>query len=108
MSRNCPNCGAPLDQNLCKCPYCGTLYYDLTMFEEGAPCYIKFRTKMGILTSLVIPNISEINIYEDQVYFEDFHSQIHSSITSRNCDINVNFHAVIDPENKSLLTMRAN
>lgn len=106
MSRNCPNCGAPLDQNLCKCPYCGTLYYDLTMFEDGVPCYIKFRTPMGVLTSLAIPNMSGINIYNDQVYYTNILGDVSDSmVTSQSCDINVIFHAIEDRENKSLFRM---
>ena len=32
-SRNCPNCGAPNDPHLNKCPYCGTSYFDLTAID---------------------------------------------------------------------------
>ena len=109
MSRNCPNCGAPLDNNYCKCPYCGTLYYDLTMFEDGVPCYVKFRTPMGVLTSLAIPNISEINVYSDQVYYTNILGDVFDSkVTSKSCDINVTFHAIEDPENKSLFKLEVN
>ena len=32
---NCPNCGAPIDPALCKCPYCGTAYTDLSVLQLG-------------------------------------------------------------------------
>ena len=53
--RNCPNCSAPYNVELNKCPYCGTSYYDLSAIDitthepfylkikaeiNGAPCYI--------------------------------------------------------------------
>lgn len=57
--RNCPNCGAALDPELCKCPYCGTSYFDLSAIDidHEVPFYIKTRTmiagKPAILTALV-------------------------------------------------------
>lgn len=32
---NCPNCGAPIEPDLCKCPYCGTAYADLSVLQLG-------------------------------------------------------------------------
>ena len=29
--RNCPNCGAPLEAEVNKCPYCGTSYFDFSI-----------------------------------------------------------------------------
>lgn len=33
MNKNCPNCGAPYDIQLNKCPYCGTSYFDLSALD---------------------------------------------------------------------------
>lgn len=43
--RNCPNCGAVLQSDVCKCPYCGTSYFDFCAMdiEDGKPFYLKFR-----------------------------------------------------------------
>jgi len=32
-NRNCPNCAAPYDAALNKCPYCGTSYFDMSCID---------------------------------------------------------------------------
>lgn len=53
---NCPNCGAPYDSCLTKCPYCGTNYFDLSFINMDAvsPFYIKFN-KSIIHNNHVVP-----------------------------------------------------
>ena len=43
--RNCPNCGSPYEVNQYKCPYCGTLYLDLTMidFDNKTPFFLTIK-----------------------------------------------------------------
>ena len=45
LKTNCPNCGAPYDSNLTKCPYCNTNYFDLSFidFDATEPFYIKIN-----------------------------------------------------------------
>jgi len=38
--RNCPNCGAPYDVQLNKCPYCDTSYFDLSCLQIGDEPFI--------------------------------------------------------------------
>lgn len=42
---NCPNCGAPIDGFLNKCPYCGTFYYDFSEIDISSrePIFLKIR-----------------------------------------------------------------
>lgn len=44
--RNCPNCGAPYNVELNKCPYCGTSYFDMSAIdmETHEPFFLKIRT----------------------------------------------------------------
>ena len=43
-NRNCPNCGAPYDVQLNKCPYCETSYFDLSCLQVGdKPFYLKIK-----------------------------------------------------------------
>ena len=47
--KNCPNCGAVYTLEDVKCPYCNTLYYDLTAidFTKNEPVFIKMRVPQG-------------------------------------------------------------
>lgn len=66
QGRNCPNCGAPLDKDVCKCPYCNTSYFDISSInlDAGEPFYLKVRTHWGskpvIVSALVraVPSMS--------------------------------------------------
>lgn len=102
MSRtNCPNCGAPLDENYCKCPYCGTLYYDLTVLDNDVPCYVKFRTSRGTITTFAKPELREINAWIDTTDFVDQTGYITERVfNNKGCDMEVTFHSIV--KNKSL------
>ena len=41
MELNCPNCGAPIIDNVC--PYCGTYFYDFATLEIGKVGHIKIN-----------------------------------------------------------------
>lgn len=47
--RNCPNCGAALDAEVSKCPYCGTSYFDLCSvnIDDGEPFWLKIKTNFN-------------------------------------------------------------
>lgn len=74
MKTNCPNCGAVIDYEQHKCPYCGTSYFDMSCIdlESGEPIYLKIKTKLGDytahITQLVIPKEVDVK------YTEDFHT----------------------------------
>ena len=73
-NRNCPNCGAPYDHMLDKCPFCGTIYFDMSCvdFSSGEPIFLKFRVKPRsimpdengtmIMTQKVIPRMDEVSM----------------------------------------------
>lgn len=68
--RNCPNCAAPYDVALSKCPYCGTSYFDLSAIDltGGEPIYLKMKIKLGnkdcVITQLVKPSCDVSITYE--------------------------------------------
>lgn len=101
--RNCPNCGAPLDENLVKCPYCGTLYYDLTVLDDQTPCYVKFRTYMGTVTALAKPELKPIETRYDSMDVTDSMGRTLTRFTtSANADIGVEFHTLVRPDDGTL------
>lgn len=63
---NCPNCAAPIDPELNKCPYCGTTYFDMSCidFENEKPFYLKIKTKWNnidcYITQFVKPKLTTI------------------------------------------------
>lgn len=72
-NRNCPNCGAPYDIELNKCPYCGTSYFDLNCLQiSGEPFYLKIRTVDGrILTQKCMLNSVNVTIEPSCTYVTD-------------------------------------
>lgn len=74
QGKNCPNCGAPYDPALNKCPYCGTIYFDMSCidFADDKPIYLKIRTEYGgkpvVMTQLVYPHLNDIHIEQQQTY----------------------------------------
>lgn len=63
MKTNCPNCGAPYDVNLNKCPYCGTTYLDMSSIDMDAdtPFFLKIKTG-GIIVTQKVKGIKKCEI----------------------------------------------
>ena len=40
-SKNCPNCGAPIETE--KCPYCGTMFLDFAAMDADQPFCMKVK-----------------------------------------------------------------
>ena len=104
---NCPNCGAPYDVKLNKCPYCGTSYFDLSFidFDATEPFYIKIKKTFKIqnkehpyvLTIRVLPEIMEIQTDQEQCYATGFNDvKLASFITSSTTSLNLGFKSVPD------------
>lgn len=109
MSKNCPNCGSPIEPYKCKCDYCGTWYFDMSAFDltDGKPCYVKFKTdymgKKATLTTLAIPKLEAITSTTEYTDITNNYGTIIKRIPrTRVCEINMNFMCVEDCTNKSL------
>lgn len=63
MKYNCPNCGAVVEPDLHKCPYCGIQYLDISHidFNEKTPIVFKFKIGDGddptYITQRVLPRV---------------------------------------------------
>lgn len=102
MKINCPNCAAPIEPELNKCPYCGTTYFDMSCidFENEKPFYLKIKTKWnGIdcyITQFVKPKLTTI---EQSCSINEFHSGkgnplIMSSVVEKGLTTNVSFNGI--------------
>ena len=105
--RNCPNCGAPYDVSLNKCPYCNTSYFDLSCIDinDRQPFYLKLRMGDMIITQRVIvnPDVS-IEITNDEVYACDrIGTRLHSFTKSKSVLTSLTFTALPDNKGKNLV-----
>ena len=67
--RNCMNCGAPIDVEANKCPYCDTSYFDLSSIDMGAtkPFYLKIKYNGVIITQKVLPTVTMMESEEKRL-----------------------------------------
>ena len=109
-NKNCPNCAAPYDVDLNKCPYCGTSYYDLSAidFTTNEPFYLKIKTEMNgmpcYITQLVRPKADiSIEFSSDTVEAYDLCGNSICTFTkSHSMTTNIAFEAVASPTHKNL------
>ena len=102
-SKNCPNCAAPYDVSLNKCPYCGTSYFDMSCIDIDSlePFYLKIRTGGLVITAKVIASMDgAVEVSSDYTYFELWNSSVHSILNSRHADFDLHFRTVSDPNGK--------
>jgi hypothetical protein len=112
-ARNCPNCGAPYDMDVNKCPYCGTSYYDLSSLDLSSrePFYLKIKTNMNgmpcYITQLVRakPNMS-IEVGTETVdYCDGYVRTLGTCVSKQTMTTNIEFEAVTSPNHKNLCTI---
>lgn len=98
--RNCPNCGAPYDVGLNKCPYCGTSYFDMSAIniDEREPFYLKLKINGMAITQKVIvnPNVT-IEIKEDNYCaYDHVGNRVSRIATNRWATTNLSFITIAD------------
>lgn len=112
MEKNCPNCAAPYDAMLSKCPYCGTSYFDLSAIDltGGEPFYLKMKVKFGdkdcIVTQLVKPScdISITCEYDSSYAYGRLGNKLISFKNSQTLKTSLNFESIPDKKN-NLITL---
>ena len=109
--RNCINCGAPIELEIDKCPYCGTSYFDICnlVLDGQTPIALRFKTEVkgreAILTALVVgtgncsltTSCDHTDVYGGGAYMGSY-------LTSMSTNLNLEFRAIPN-HNKQLLTM---
>ena len=108
MNKNCPNCGAPYDVNLNKCPYCGTSYFDMSAidFENEEYFYLKIKINGMIVTQLVKPRVNDMVVEHENTYITGRNgATITAHNTGSRATTNISFEAVPDKKNNNTLIM---
>ena len=96
-NHNCPNCGAPYDINEYKCPYCGTLYLDLSMidFDNQIPLFLSIKQHGTIITQKVLPQTVTLEMNEDTVYKTSIRdNKSMSFLVNKSLETNIQFIAI--------------
>lgn len=100
MRTNCVNCGAAIEVDAVKCPFCGTSYFDLTAidFTSSDPVALKLRLPCQVgtmlLSMLARPNFEAL---EDRWDMVEAHLSIGHLLEiprSRTVSANISFDAV--------------
>lgn len=106
--KNCPNCAAPYDPTLSKCPYCGTIYFDMSVidFDHHEPFWLKIRVNECEITQFVVPETGEMTISHNPIYCYDSFGQ-GKMIFSGSPDVttDISFHAVAAPDTNVMATV---
>lgn len=104
MQRNCPNCGAPYDPDLDTCPYCHTLYFDLSAIDMSAtkPFYLKLKFGDMVFTSKVLPKPdAKIEVVSENLDCVDCAGHTLAKFNvSNSVDIDIGFQSVADRQNR--------
>ena len=111
--KNCPNCGAVYILEDVKCPYCGTLYYDLSAidFTQDQPVFLKFRIPYGNtyadITQCAIPRLDTIEIKNEYIDATNYLGKTMATFcTGRTATTNVQFQAVPYGKNYNLYEIK--
>ena len=105
-TRNCPNCAAPYDISLNKCPYCGTSYYDMSAldFSYGEPFYLKIRYNGMCITQFVRPRADvSFEFTTDTVDYVGRNGKIASFTTGHSVITNLEFEAVSQSDKELII-----
>ena len=65
-SKNCPNCGAPIETE--KCPYCGTMFLDFATMDADKPFYMKVKQRGKIYILKVVMSSMELRTEPNDIY----------------------------------------
>lgn len=92
---NCPNCGAPIDLEFDKCPYCGTTWLNLANIdiENRRPMYLKLRYRDQVFIMKAYCSNCEIEHHiEPAMFVTDTFPALNYKV-SENIAVNLSFES---------------
>lgn len=109
MNRNCLNCGAAIDYEKHKCPYCGTNYFDMSCIDlvDGEPFFLQFKSKVNgqncYVTQLVIPKVTNVTTQSENAYAENNDKKLLAITTNKSIMTNIEFTAIPMKDNSLMI-----
>lgn len=106
--KNCPNCAAPYDPALSKCPYCGTIYFDMSVidFDHHEPFWLKIRVNGCEITQFVVPEMGNIKIEQDNTVASGRYGEpLFVAWNKPEITTDISFHAVAAPDTNIMATV---
>ena len=100
LRTNCVNCGAAIDIDSDKCPFCGTSYFDLTAidFASKNPVALRLRLPLGkdkiVFSMLAIPELGSINQTANTVDIYSGRAKLATMVSSYDTNVDLSFHAI--------------
>ena len=110
MKLNCPNCGAPIDKETNKCPYCNTSYFDFSNvdIDNEEPFYLRIKKGDIYIVSLVKAKNTNITFTKESVTFYGYgDKKLGNVTTSSSVEIDIEFQSVLD-KNETLFQISKN
>lgn len=105
---NCPNCGAPVNLETNKCPYCNTSYFDFSNIniDENEPFFLRIKKGDIYITSLVKAKNTDVKFITESTncYGGMGNTKVYSVTTSTSVELNIEFESVAQ-ENGALFTV---
>ena len=101
MRYNCVNCGAPIDYEQNKCPYCGTYYFDLTTMTVGETVALKVNVPgKGKVFGRAILRDFNVDVESDDVIVTGgkHHEVIHRFRQGINASAKLKFDFVVNDD----------
>lgn len=95
MLKNCPNCGAPVDGYIDRCPYCKTHVYDFSEMEvNGAPIFLKIRDgKNTVIVPVVCTNL-RVEVVPEEMHYRTGDGRTKSVLCGQRIEIDARFSNV--------------
>lgn len=93
-NRNCINCGAVVDAEKAKCPFCGTSYFDFTDVDLDSPVILKIKYKGNIVSLKAFCSFMEIAMQPEYVTCAYDVEPIKRMLVNSHTTINLTFEEV--------------
>lgn len=104
MRTNCVNCGAAIETDAEKCPFCGTSYFDLTaidfMANDPVALRLRFPCQGGtaLISMLARPRLGTLEDTTDRIEVHGGNGKLLEVMQNRTANVNISFESVVQKD----------